>query len=321
VLVNSEEMLRLLFLIFIGVAILIAVSGIFQSLIYDPYQLDIYPANIFTFKIPRATSVWGTPLSLAGYLGLVLALWHPLKDNLYDLFQGWIGHLITFVFWFCLVLTFTRSAMIAIVIAFVLARMFLSMNWSNIFWGLIALVVSIPLLLNLLTWVRMPNAVGKYGLLPYDTRLKHWESLLSKFLQRPLVQVLFGRGLGANSGSMPLDLFQVFGSKLEKTGQIVTDNFYLTILFEIGSIGLLIFAIMCITYLFMGIRLHQKTKKTFFKQVYKGVIIGMIFFLIRNLFLQGMRTLLAGFYFWTLVGIMFAVNQIDRSPAVKRDLS
>ena len=136
VLVDQDRLHYLLNLSF-GVAIFIAIFGIIQTLLGDPFVFQYDTGKILGMRVTRATSVWGTPLSLAGYLGMILSLWHPLRKHLDEKFQGWKGHIFTLILWICLFLTLTRSALIAVLVSFAFSGILLSRKRSNIIWGVI----------------------------------------------------------------------------------------------------------------------------------------------------------------------------------------
>jgi O-antigen ligase len=312
--IKNRDTLRSALGLFFSVAIIIAFIGILEALADNPFVTRYKSGSLFGLKISRASSVWGNPLTLAGYLGLVLAFWHPLQRDMPEGFQGWTGRLITVIFWFCLLLTLSRSSLLALVASFGLSIMLLSQKRSRLIWGFILLVALVPLL-NLITWFRTPPDVGGgiLGILPNNLRFEVWSRIFfSQYIHIPLHQNLFGRGLGANSGVIHLNNLQAPGAELIKTNSMPTDNYYLTALFEMGFVGLVFFGFLYLAYLRVCIELYREAKDKFSKRVYASVLMGMLFFLIRNLFLQGMRTFLAGFYFWVLIGIMVAVNNIDR---------
>ena len=134
---------------------------------------------------------------------------------------------------------------------------------------------------------------------------------LVTFSQLPIHQVLFGRGLGASSGSFQLENAETLTSTLVHSGGFTTDNFYFTALSEIGIIGLLLFFFVALVYIYLGVKLYRRTEMPFFKSFYAGILFSLNFFLIRNIFLQGTRTTLAGFYFWALIGLMLAAKKIN----------
>jgi O-antigen ligase len=310
--IKDRDTLRSALETFFSIALLIAFIGILEALADNAFVLRYKRGSFFGLGISRASSVWGNPLSLAGYLGLVIALWHPLQKHIPERFHGWRGYVLTIIFWLCLVLTLSRSSLLAIVASFGITLILLSQNRSNLIWGLLFLVALVPLI-NLITWFRTPSDVGSgfLGILPSNLRFKVWVSVAKQFLELPLHQALLGRGLGANSGVIHLGNIQALGAELVKTNSFPTDNFYLTLLFEIGLVGLVIFGFVCIAYLRAGIKLYQESEDIFSRSIYKAALIGINFFLIRNIFLQGMRTFLAGFYFWVLIGIMIAARNMD----------
>lgn len=310
---DDRAILRYLLNLFFGVAIFIAIFGILQTLLGDPFVFQYDTGRILGMRVARATSVWGTPLSLAGYLGMILSLWHPLRKQLDAKFQGWKGHIFTLILWLCLFLTLTRSALVAVLASFAFSGILLSRKRSNIIWGLVILLSLIPLI-NLVAWIRMPSLLGGYGILPYDARISGWMSLLKTFSQSPLQQILLGRGLGSSSGMVQFENMEVLNSALVHSGAFTTDNFYLTALFEIGVVGLLIFCIVAFTYIRLAVKFHRDSEDPFLKSVYTGILFGLNFFLIRNIFLQGARTTLAGFYFWALIGLMLATKNISEFP-------
>lgn len=306
----DRAILRYLLNIFFGVAIFIAGFGIVQTLLGDPFVFQYDTGRILGMRVTRATSVWGTPLSLAGYLGMILSLWHPLRKQLDAKFQGWKGHIFTLILWLCLFLTLTRSALIAVLASFAFSGILLSRKRSNVIWGLVVLLSLIPLI-NLVAWIRMPSLLGGYGLLPYDARIGGWMSLLKTFSQLPLHQILLGLGLGSSSGTVQFENAETLNSALVHSGAFTTDNFYLTALFEIGVVGLLIFCCVAFAYIRLAVKFHRSSRDSFLKSIYAGILFGLNFFLIRNIFLQGARTTLGGFYFWALIGLMLAAKNIN----------
>ncbi len=312
----DQDRLRYLLNLFFGVAIFIALFGIVQTLLGDPFVFQYDTGKIFGMRVTRATSVWGTPLSLAGYLGMILSMWHPLRKHLDEKFQGWKGHFFTLVLWICLFLTLTRSALVAVLVSFAFSSILFSRKRSNIIWAVIVLVSLIPLI-NLIAWIRMPSLLGVYGLLPYDLRITRWVIAFVTFSQFPIHQILFGQGLGASSGSFKLENVEALNSALVHSGGFTTDNFYFTALSEIGIIGLLLFFLVAFTYIHLGVKLYRRTEAPFFKSLYAGILFSLNFFLVRNIFLQGIRTTMGGFYFWALIGLMLAakkINEIIESP-------
>lgn len=311
---RDENTLRSNFELFFSVAIIIAIIGIVESLSNNPFISRYARGSLFGMSISRALSVWGNPLSLAGYLGITLAFWHPLRKLMPERLQGWKGHFVTFTLWFCLLLTLSRSSLIAIIASFGLAAILLSRKRSNLIGGLLLLLSLVPLA-NLITWFRSPSNVGAgfLGIIPQNLRFKTWAEILRQFITLPLPNILLGSGLGSNSGAIHLDNFQAFGAELIQTNNLTTDNFYLTALFEMGLVGLIILGFVAIASIRICKVLYWNSENEWAKKFYRGILVGLIFFLARNFFLQGMRTFLAGFYFWVLIGLMVAVNNMDQA--------
>lgn len=315
--VRNEDTIQVMVISFLGFSVFVAIVGLVEiflgKLLGMPGGLFMLPyatGSLFGFRIFRASSTWGNPLSLAGYLGLVLGFWHSVYRYLPKTFQSWRYYFVSLILWGCFILTLSRSSIIALLVSFGIAQIILFRNRLKLIWGLILMFAIIPVM-NIITWIRKPSAVGNLFQIPENLRFDVWKKVLAKFLQFPIGQMLFGRGLGSNSGLIRIGSLEALGSDLDKIGALATDSFYLTLIFESGIFGLFIFIFVSIYYIYTCVKLCRSIDNSFMHRVTVALLSGLTFLLIRNIFLQGMRTSFAGFYFWILIGLLISLHDIS----------
>lgn len=299
---------RLIFNLILYSAICVALFGLYEKFInpdvINLYQLT-YSKVVKNLGIPgfarvRIASTLGNPINLGlfvvvGFISAVYIMETSNKKAL-SIFCFLCMLLFAFVSLFTLSRTAYGSFLIAIIIYIFfkilsvkkLQNKFLFLSLGLLFFTLIYIVIN---KIGGMVWLRLFQSVD-VETLHADPRIEQWRPLLKDLLEWPF-NFLWGFGLG-NSGTSGL------------SGDFkYIENSFISIFYELGIIGLLLFCFILLCYLSNTINLFKRKNKE--KQLLGFVLFAYLaVFVFASLFMDAYVNNPFGFYFW----LFFALSNI-----------
>lgn len=289
-------------------AVFVSLFGLYEKFI-EPNIIDLYkltyPTVLKNLGIPgfervRIASTLGNPINLGlfvvvGFISAVYIMETSNKKAPYI-----FGFLCMLLFAFVSLLTLSRTAYGSFLISIIiyiffkilsvkkLQNKFLFLSLGLLFFTLIYIVIN---KIGGMIWLRLFQSVD-VETLHADPRIEQWRPLLKDLFEWPF-NFLWGFGLG-NSGTSGL------------SGDFkYIENSFISIFYELGIIGLLLFCFILLCYLSNTINLFKRKNKE--KQLLGFVLFAYLaVFVFASLFMDAYVNNPFGFYFW----LFFALSNI-----------
>ncbi len=247
---NPNRLLKAYLLI----AVMAAMIGVVEYL-YLPrgYLTDLLQISDFGFgensliSIGQATAFLAGPNQLASYL--ILPFFYILHRFITSKFSAfWDKNIyILFVLAAAIFVTYSRSALVGVIVATVAMMLYFFRDRKEKITSIIILFVSLLTLafVYALQSGEFVRDIFTHGS-SFSQHLLATKSAFSVFLAGGFIKIIFGFGVGSA------------GPAALKLGGIISENYYLQILFEVGVFGLILF-LLFLFYLIKDLWLSSKT--------------------------------------------------------------
>lgn len=289
-LIDDDRTLDTFIRVLVISTVLIAAFGIVQYALKLDLGLWKHAKDTGQFRI---TSIFSNPNALGSYLNMVLAF--TMSSILFrgDVKQKLLYLAASGIIGVALLLTFSRSALIAFV-AMVLYYIFVwNKKWLLVF----------PVLAAGAPFILPPAVIDRFKVLLDPAyyqmaseygRLSFWAVALEKIKEHPLA----GVGLGTFGDSVALRHNIPFATWV--------DNHYLKLGAEIGLPGLLAFLALLLALFILAHKLFRR-EGTVHQRVYALGIAGVIITMtVQNVTASILESLANAIYFYAFIGILFA---------------
>ncbi len=250
---------------------------------YTFNQISWYSALVSRVKINGTFQFLG-PNEVAAFLNecsiILLSVWFFMKKGL----NKTLLILLILANLYCLLFIYSRGGYIA----FAVGLFFLFAFKKR--------VLLVPLLLAAIFWQivlpekaieRIQGTTNVYGELDLSTerRLEMWTAGMQIFQENPIVGVGFG-------------VFRNLGFSLKDT-----HNIYVKILVEQGIVGLVVFLLVVLCFIYEGSRLYRKGDDDLSRGLGLGLAISIIVLLVNNIFGDRWSYLELSAYLWIYAGL------------------
>lgn len=289
-LMDDEDTLDIFLRVLVISTVCIALVGIVQYALKLDFGLWQHSKDTAQFRI---TSIFSNPNALGSYFNMVLAftlssvlLRGDLKHKLlYLAASGVIG--------VALLLTFSRSALIAFMVMVLYYIFVWNKKWLLVF---PVLAAGAPFVLPPAVISRFKSLLDPayYQMSSEFGRLSFWALALEKIKEHPLI----GVGLGTFGDSVALRHNIPFATWV--------DNHYLKLGAEIGIPGILAFLALLLALFVLAHRLYRQSNDRK-RQMYTLGIAGVIMTMsVQNVTASILESLANAIYFYAFIGILFA---------------
>jgi len=213
------------------------------------------------------------------------------------------------IMFIALVYTFSRGAMLAL-----FGGIFLISFFIKRYKIIIALTLLLAFILVLLTFSDSYNfyndniyfmrflSQDKSSKLSLSIRLNQISESLNYLKKNPL----FGIGLGTQGAAK-----ERFKDNIAPG--IVTDNYYMQILLEMGLIGLFSFILLFFVLFKKAIRIYNNLGDIYLKRLALGITSCITAVSIMNLFSSTFDSRIFNIFFWFLIGLLFSLENVENN--------
>ena len=294
---EKKKVRRLIFLMAIS-AIVVGVDGFVQLFtgtdVLRGYSIVSTPRMQACFKFPAGFSSW---LSIIIFPFLSLSLFYKENRKLKILFS-----MIAIMLFLCLVLSFSKGALIA---GFLGLLLLFSVKRKNKKSLLLPIVI---FLVVLLLFVFFSPTHLKQSLSPFSEsvrdRIYMWKTGLNMIIDRPLL------GQGLNTFMANYEKFTPQEGRVYGSGISYAHNCFIQIAAEIGIFGLCAFLWMIGATIKDSVNIQRIIKDNFLSSVHLGFFCGVITFLIYSAFETTLYSFRLAILFWYSLGVLMAISKI-----------
>jgi O-antigen ligase len=300
---------RLIFNLIIYSAICVALFGLYEKFI-NPDIIDLYKLSYSSvvknlgipgFERVRIASTLGNPINLGLFLVVGFTSTVYIMNTSTKKISSGMCFMCLLLFGFVSIFTLSRTVYGSFLITIIVYVVFKIFTTHKLLKKLLLLSAVTLILFILYIIIAMDDSLILLRLyqlvdtdvLSVDPRLEKWNMVMQD-LSDNLMYLLWGFGLG-NSGTSGL------------SGDfIIIENSFVSILYELGIVGLLLFGFIIVRYLSNTIHLF-KSKDT------ERQLLGLVFlsylaiFLFASLFIDAYVNSPFNFYFW----LFFALSEIS----------
>ncbi len=279
-------------------SMLVSLIGILQYLFGEVSQMW-QDAEMFAAIRGRAVSTFENPNVLGEYLILVLPLLFAMflcskQFNLKMLF------FVSFALCFsCLVLTWSRGAWLGFIIS---AVIFILVKSPDFLAGIIltspAIMLSLSFLINTDVMKRILS-IGNTADSSTAYRLNIWRGTERLIADRGLS----GIGIGEGAFSSVFPQYALAGTESAPH----THSLYLQLISETGIFSLLVFALLCLSYISLVFAYIRKSAGTESRTISIGFLCGIIAFLVQSFTDYTWYNYRVYLFFWVILGFAMAV--------------
>lgn len=272
--IKDREHIKKIILASLFGLMLASLDGIIQLI----FGVDLFRHKPYDVAIglPRLKAAFPHTNIFAGYLALFLPLSAALFIYESKKRNRWLLGFITFAALFCLILTFSRSA----VFGFWLAMLLISLIKKDKLIGtiLIASVLVAPFVApkSIRDWSKSTSSIAEFLL--NKERIPLYETSFNMIKYHPFI------GVGVNTYCLNYQKYKLHNTNKETADTMwYAHNSYLQMASETGIAGLLVFLFLLLT-LFKGWRkFFVKVTDSFLKTASLGILMGLLAFLIHGL--------------------------------------
>ena len=287
---NGKKLKNILVAIFVSI-ILTCADGIYQ-LITGMDLMRHYP-----LWAGRMQSSFGNPNSFASWLTIMIPLALGLScfnfSNKYFWLKKYILWLLICVLIFCLVLTHSKGAWIAVFLSVV----FLAILQKR---GRGAIIIILGLLILMLVFLpHLSEYINDYMTHSESNRLTLWIESLAIIKDFPLL------GCGLNTYSIVAPNY-----KIVEWGGIYPHNSYLQMAAETGLLGLGAFLWIIITIFKTSSANLKKINDKFYSALLSGLLAGLFAFLAHSFVDTDLYSLQLRYLMWFVIGLIVAVQKV-----------
>lgn len=304
--ISSKENIRSFYVFIRALTVFLIFFGIIEYLTRQNFTLRFIDSNSYYqdyLKVKgRIFSIFQHPIGYAVYLNtaFVISLIYPFKKKGYDI-------LYKIVIIINIYLTQSRTALVALIIAFVLSKVlnsaqirktqkkkYISRNKIIIF-GIFGLIVLVLCLLNYkyisAIFANIYSSItSKFSMKDQGVRLGILKNYVLHLKRMNIRQIIFGKGVGYSYNWMRCNGVPSNMGLWTET----TDNMYITMLLDGGILAVIIF-------LWLPFNVIKKMFKN--KEMSKEQLIGCI-----NIFLISFEIFLLEGLFWNTIFFIFALS-------------
>lgn len=304
--ISSKENIRSFYVLIRALTVFLIFFGIIEYLTRQNFTLRFIDSNSYYqdyLKVKgRIFSIFQHPIGYAVYLNtaFVISLIYPFKKKGYDI-------LYKIVIIINIYLTQSRTALVALIIAFVLSKVlnsaqirktqkkkYISRNKIIIF-GIFGLIVLVLCLLNYkyisAIFANIYSSItSKFSMKDQGVRLEILKNYVLYLKRMNIRQIIFGKGVGYSYNWMRCNGVPSNMGVWTET----TDNMYITMLLDGGILAVIIF-------LWLPFNVIKKMFKN--KEMSKEQLIGCI-----NIFLISFEIFLLEGLFWNTIFFIFALS-------------
>ncbi len=291
--INSKKRLnRVLIVMFFSMA-LIAIDAIFQFITGTDF-IRHYATTGY-----RIQASFGNPNSFAGWLVIMISLALSLA---YFRTLVWFNKIIKPILWaitalliFCLALTYTRGAWIAVILSLIFLAIFRSKR-------LLIFIVVILLIVPFIAPERIERRASTIFQLAEKKVMRSylWREALSIVEDFPLL------GCGLNTYATVGPYYRI----TEETG-VYPHNSYLHMAAESGLLGLGAFIWIMITLFRTSLANLKRIDNRFHSAILIGLLTGLFGFLVHSFVDVNFYTLQLGNLMWFVMGLIVAVQKVS----------
>jgi len=292
----KKKQVKILLLIMIASVFLLSIDGIYQRIAGVDF-IRSRPLETTNLGDLAVTGTFGHYNGFGSYLGVLIFITFGFLGQVRKLWQKTFLFLVFLLAVANIILTFSRGAWIALLIACLFLIIFSKKKENRIFFllflGIFTCVVfSIPMVRErLLTIVRSGADADRFRI---------WKAAFMMFKESPLL----GKGLGS---------FMHYSNKYMNILPQYAHNCYLQILAETGLIGFVSFIWFLGAIVFKGFReLRERFDSSFF-----GLFFGLLVFLTHAFFDTQLFTIRLSILFWLLTA--FVIIHISQ-PNCQKEL-
>lgn len=281
--ISTKEKVNLILKVIIASALLVGIDGIFQ-LVTGADFLRNYPVQGY-----RVIACFDTPNGFAAWLIIMLPLAFSLAYFSKSSKKALLWILVCILI-FGFVLTYSRSALIAVLLSFVLLGLFRS---KRLFVISIILVLILPFIAPHYIKERMKASMID------DVRVTLWQEALNITADYPIL----GSGLNTYASIAPK-------YKLTEETGCYPHNSYLQMAAESGLLGLGAFLWILIALFRTSLINVKRINDKFYEAVLVGLLAGLFGFLVHSFFDVNIYTLQLGNLMWFIMGLIVAVQRV-----------
>ncbi len=297
----SKSQFKWLCDIFLLVAFLLALHGIYQYYIGIAIPTTWTDSKVETSITTRVYSIIGSPNVLGGLLvlSIPMALASLLSNRSY-LKKAVYGAVLVCML-ACMVFTFSRGAWLALGLTAILMGLWLD---RRILWGLLVIAILTPILMpsvsDRLTYMTTSDYMASSE---RGGRIGRWTQTLATWETSPAL----GVGLGRFGGAV--------AARFYPNDSFYADNFYLKTGAEAGWLGLLAFLFLVVSGLRLARSRLDQVDDLPTLALGLGVLAGLVGILAHNGVENIFEVPMMATYFWFFLGLLAAIPGKDRDLA------
>ncbi len=297
-LLDSETVLeRVLFLVVISVGILGA-HGTYQYLT-GAEMLGNWVDSSETLET-RAYSIAGGPNALGSLMVLNIPVGFGMFLTEKDILKKLLYLVATLFMGLGLIFTFSRGAWFAAFIGIIVMFLFIA---KKMIISIATLLMAVVMSVNSI-WNRIYHMFTKEYISKASTggRLYRWNYAFEQWSESKM----FGLGVGRFGGAVATN---------HGLSPFYMDNYYLKTLTEAGVVGLAAYAMLLLSTLWNMFVYIRGTLDKRYRIIMIGIFSGAVGLLVHNGVENIFESPFSLVYFWTYIGILVAMNKIDKRRA------
>ena len=304
--ITSKKQLDIMFALFVGIGLIIALYGIYQYLFAGTYASSSFvDKEMFQDITTRVSGTFENPNVMGEYLLLVI----PLAITYFFNQKGWFKKIIAIgivgVMAISLAFTYSRGCYLGLVACVGVFLLLINLKFILLF---LAGIVSLPFVLPQSIMNRF-TSIGNTGDSSTSYRISIWKGaldMIKDYWYRPI-----GQGTVAFNSIYPLYSYSGVGAEH-------THNLFLQLLIETGIFGFVAFIGLIFKfyqYLCSGLKISND-KKLSINMI--AFVSGMTGFIVQSLFDNTWYNNRIILIFWTFIGLAVATRNLLNDLNVKK---